>query len=91
MWILIVLIVLAVLGILGTVLKAVLLVIGAIVLAVVVAGWLGWRALKREVRAAERRSMPADPSTTIIIGETQRSPDDPAGPGQLPSGRDDRY
>ena len=48
--------VLAAFGVLGAVLKAVLLVIGAIVLAVVVAGWLGWRSFKKQLA----RGRPAD-------------------------------
>ena len=89
MWLLIVLLLLAALGVLGTVLKAVLIVIGAIVLAAVVAGWLGWRAFKRELQKA------ADPSvrggtTTIIIGDSRPS-DAERDPGRLPGGRDDRY
>jgi membrane protein implicated in regulation of membrane protease activity len=87
MWFLIVVLVLAALGLLGAVLKAVLLVIGAIVLAVVVAGWLGYRSLRKQLEQASARQAPPG-TTTIVIGEAARD-DEP--PGQLPHGRDDRY
>lgn len=90
MWILIALLVLAAFGVLGAVLKAVLLVVGAIVVAVVIAGWLGWRSVKRQLREADRRMSAPPGSTTITIGEPVRSEDD-APPGPLPSGHDDRY
>jgi len=89
MWILIALLILAAFGVLGAVLKAVLLVIGAIVLAVVIAGWLGWRAMKKQLREADRRMSAPPGTTTITIGESVRTDDDPPGP--LPSGHDDRY
>jgi hypothetical protein len=89
MWLLIVLLLLAALGVLGTVLKAVLIVIGAVVLAAVVAGWLGWRAFKRELQRSSDPSVRGG-TTTIIIGDPRR--DEPErDPGQLPGGRDDRY
>ncbi len=92
MWFLIVLLILAALGVLGSVLKAVLLVIGAVVLATVVAGWLGWRALKRELRQAATGPTVPEGTTTIIIGNTRRPTDEVRHePGQLAGGRDDRY
>jgi membrane protein implicated in regulation of membrane protease activity len=92
MWILVALLILAALGVLGTVLKAVLLVIGAVVLAAVVAGWLGWRAFKRELRRSATGPTVSEGTTTIIIGNTRRPTDEVRrDPGQLPSERDDRY
>jgi len=90
MWILIAILVLAAFGVLGAVLKAVLLVIGAIVLAVVVAGWLGWRSFKRQLAEADRRMQAPPGTTTITIGRSVRDEDE-AAPGPLPSGHDDRY
>ena len=88
MWLLIAILILAALGLLGAVLKAVLLVVGALVLTVVVVGWLGWRSFKKQLAQPTAHQAPPG-TTTIIIGDASREEHRDAG--ELPGCRDDRY
>ena len=80
----------AITGVLGAVLKAVALVILAVTVGIVVAGWLGWRAIRRSIESPAGTGAIGGGTTTITIGRARR---DDAPSGDLPrsSGRDDRY
>jgi uncharacterized membrane protein len=78
----------AITGVLGAVLKALALVIIAIVGGAMLLGWLGWRSLRRSLEQAPGER-PLGGTTTITIGRARR--EDP-GAGDAPTaGRDDRY
>jgi hypothetical protein len=72
----------AIAGVLGAVLKAIVVVVGAIALTLAVAGWLAWRSFRRSLEAGQEHRMG---TTTITIGPARRQE-----PDELP-GRDDRY
>jgi membrane protein implicated in regulation of membrane protease activity len=81
-FLLILLLIAAAAGVLGAVLKAVLWLTLTIVLTIVVVGWIGWWAVKRQLRRASAGL--DERHTSIEIGRPQR--DD--GP---PPSLDDRY
>jgi uncharacterized membrane protein HdeD (DUF308 family) len=73
----------AIAGVLGAVLKAIVVVAGAVALAVLVAGWLAWRSIRRTLQEVETRQVGG--TTTITIGPAHRREPDELGPP------DDRY
>lgn len=78
------LVLLAIAGLLGVVLKAVVVIVAAVVLTVAILGWLGWRAVKRQLaRSTDELTVRR---THVQVGEISRTP-----PDDEPPAVDDRY
>lgn len=78
------LVLLAIAGLLGVVLKAVVVIVASVVLATLVVGWLGWRAVKRHVARSNYELTVR--RTDVRVGEISRTPPDDAPPAV-----DERY
>jgi len=78
------LVLLAIAGLLGVVLKAVVVIVASVVLATLVVGWLGWRAVKRQVARSNYEFTVR--RTDVRVGEISRTPTDDAPPAV-----DERY
>jgi hypothetical protein len=78
------LVLLAIAGLLGAFLKAVLVIVVATVLATAILGWLGWRALQRQLARADWEVTAG--TTDVRVGKIRRTP-----PDREPPAIDDRY